>query len=360
MVLKQLFENHERDIETRIYKGREYFHPKVYLMENSEGLLKCFIDSANTTQGGLNGNIELSIAVEDQDKCRTILQWFEEHYKHGGNLSEAFLEKYLKISKNMKRRDSSNHADTVNLRSLLNSNHAESSAIISDQQFFNTLHYQAYAYENELDYSASANERRRVVWQRFKELHGRMYPLFTSYGLAELHKHSNPPNLISHAQYKPGFNNAHLRAMWLHYGYLKTEYADSFLSHPRIQVIIHHNDIGIWLVVGTERGSIKERLGFKTKLHQDEHFREYVAQSITELGDAYEIHMSGQSRSIAGFASVDALMSFLMNDEPGSYFIIRRTYSPQDPDLSEANIAQNILLEFIRLYTLYKTFKSFR
>ncbi len=92
--LQKLFELQRRgEFEVRIFTGKEFFHPKLYLFKKGS-TLKGFIGSANCTNGGLNSNIELSVSVEDQNDCLQIQEWFKKHNDLCKPLTKKFLAKY--------------------------------------------------------------------------------------------------------------------------------------------------------------------------------------------------------------------------------------------------------------------------
>ena len=103
-----------------------------------------------------------------------------------------------------------------------------------------------------------------------------IYPQFGNYGLADLHCHHNSREIVSRHFFNP-FSGNYINAMWLHYGksYEQLQAYDeidekSFINNIRMQVIIHEDSLGIWLVLGKDWGSKKDR----------EHFREQMRNSI--------------------------------------------------------------------------------
>lgn len=80
-------------VTANLYADREYFHPKLYLFRKAN-LYKAFIGSANCTNGGLNGNIELTVSVDDQETCKELKSWFEKLSAKAKPLTKKFLQKY--------------------------------------------------------------------------------------------------------------------------------------------------------------------------------------------------------------------------------------------------------------------------
>ncbi len=89
-----LFELQFESTQTvNVYTGREYFHPKVYLIRRGKKY-NAFIGSANCTNGGLNNNIELTVAIDNQENCKTLKLWFEQLSTHGLQLTKGYIQNY--------------------------------------------------------------------------------------------------------------------------------------------------------------------------------------------------------------------------------------------------------------------------
>lgn len=82
----------------RIYL-KHFYHPKVYLFRYDNGHLKAFIGSANFTSGGLEKNVEMSIAIDDQSVCNDLLNWFNSIYDDANLITDSFLKKYRPYEK---------------------------------------------------------------------------------------------------------------------------------------------------------------------------------------------------------------------------------------------------------------------
>jgi HKD family nuclease len=89
---KALMDLYKSNSVVRLYT-KEYYHPKLYLFKTGN-LYKAFVGSGNCTNGGLNTNIELTIAIENQEICKQLKSWFEELFKNGIQLREDFLQSY--------------------------------------------------------------------------------------------------------------------------------------------------------------------------------------------------------------------------------------------------------------------------
>lgn len=346
---------------TRIFVEDQTFHPKVYLIERICGNWIAFIGSANTTNGGLIGNVEMSIATEDQATCINLLNWFTDLSTNACELTPEFVREWRRTTSRIRQRQSANSADVIDVRSLLKSKSEITThqIKISEGQFFKTNHYEAFSEPFWTDKSLKANAERKKVWLRLAELDSRIYPLFDGYQFKELSSHYWKQSRISHYQHRKGFNNTYLRSIWLHYGYPDRAIQKDFVKHPRMQVILHQNNLGIWLVLGTPNSSIRERERFKKNLVEHPTFADLVYQVIANIGGIYSIRMNGKPPiHLSKFDSADKLAKALLSEELHQYLIFGREYHPDSPDLSDANIAETILMEFQRLHPLYLLYKN--
>lgn len=348
---------------TRIFLEQQTFHPKTYLIQRIDGSWIAFIGSANTTNGGLIGNVEMSIATEDQHTCKNLLDWFTDLSKNAGELTPEFIKEWKRTTSRIRQRQSANSADVLDARTLLKrtNQHTDHPIIYPEDQFFDANHFQAFSEPFWLDESSKADQERRRVWFRLAELDSKIYPKFSDYGLKELNTHYWKQSRISHYQHRKGFNNTYLKSIWLHYGYPDRNIQKDFVEHPRMQVILHHNNIGIWLVVGTPNSSLLERQRFKKNLTENYAFAELVYQVSTNIGGIYFVAMNGKPpMRLSMFDNAEKLAKALASEETHEYLIFGREYLPSNPDLSEANITDTVLLEFQRLHPLYLLYRNGR
>lgn len=360
-VLQEMF---DRQLNSRIFRSNQTYHPKVYLIRCNDGTLHAFVGSSNTTNGGLYTNVEMSIKASDET-AEDLMIWYRNLYNTAFIINQQFIDRYRLAHGRIRSRAASTYSDVSNLKKLLGETHANSTSnapsntIMAQQQFFSIAHHQAYEEPYWYDYSDAANQNRKEVWKRFKELHEMIYARFNEFGIAGMHCHYHPPSIVSHYTYRQGFTNPKMQGMWLHYGYSASELNGSqFLNHPRMQVILHHNDIGIWLVLGKDGGSSSERELLKSRLDQSEAFRNLFFNNVLNLGSSYWIETGGEYKSVTAFRNATELNEFIQHDDGGDYFIIGRDYSLQDPTLSTDNMAETVLVEFQRLYPVYNSCKA--
>ncbi|KAB1066131.1 restriction endonuclease PLD domain-containing protein [Salibacter halophilus] len=342
----------------RVVLGSTIFHPKVYILKIDQKLV-AFIGSANTTDGGLEKNVEVSARVDDQNQCNLLVDWFQEVYSTSKPITTQFVEDYKKFFDRSKQRAYREKAD---LNDFLSKEPLTTNTQVDDNQFFKQEHFDAYQSIYWNDYGDKANEQRKKVKEKFKQLHYSIVDRFNEFHLHDLHPHYHPQNIVSSHIYRKNFTNKDLASMWLHYGFSKDELqGGSFLNHPRIQIILRPNKIGIWLVVGKDKkGGIAERVRFK-KLMQEKEFRELFYMKLNELNDDYWIQpsdLSGGKYLIGNINSSSQLYKITRDDDYKKYFVIGRDYDPNNLSFSEENITDKVLTEFSNLYPLYLVFKG--
>lgn len=194
--------------------------------------------------------------------------------------------------------------------------------------------------------------------QKFNEIHKIIYPQFNSYGLSDLHCHHNSKEIVSRHFFNP-FSGNYINAMWLHYGksYIQLQAYNemnekSFINNIRLQVIIHENSLGIWLVLGKNWGSKKDREYFREQMKNSVILKIFF-EAYKKLGGDYWMNIA-ETPSIENIKTPEELHIFTQKESIDNYFIIGRDIGWLDNSLSKTNIANTILQEFRKLYPLYE------
>lgn len=60
-----------------LHGNSRFFHPKLYLLENSENPIAFFLGSSNLTSAGLSDNIELNLFETEPKRCKEFKKWFD-------------------------------------------------------------------------------------------------------------------------------------------------------------------------------------------------------------------------------------------------------------------------------------------
>jgi len=339
------------DINARIYQTNHTFHPKVYIIEKHNSELVAFVGSSNTTMGGLENNVEMNFIVIDQEECRGLIQWFKNLFVDGYLITDEFISNYKLQYKN-----SSNNIDRISKSISL----IKKDIALDQRQFFNRNQHEIFNERYHYVNTENINQIRRSVRDKFRELHFIIYPKFHEYGLFDLYCHHSSREIVSR-HYFNSFSGNYINAMWLHYGKSYEElqkYEDketSFINNIRIQVIIHEDSLGIWLVLGKNWGSMKDRGHFRKQM-QDEQTQLEFYNCFKKLENKYWINVPS-FKSAEKITSPQQLTNTINEETLSEYFIIGRDINFLDEKLSHQNVASTVLEEFQKLYPMYEIMK---
>ena len=339
-------------ISSRILETAYTYHPKVYIVERNNGILTAFIGSSNTTTWGLEKNVEMNYQVHDQDECKELINWFNSLYSNGYLITEEFIKAYkTEYAKSIIRVKKTEIAKTF-LKIDIERD--------KDQFFTNNQHI---VFANKYHYIQNDEllEIRTSVKDRLIELHEAIYPKFASYGITDLYCHHQARERTSR-HYFNRFSGYYVNAIWLHYGKSKShlaKYSDekdrSFINHARIQVIIHEDSIGIWLVLGKDWGSMIDRDFFRTRMNATSIQNKFF-HSLKKLDNTYWIDFNGYSERVfvTDIKSAQQLYKITLRERIENYFIIGCDIDKFNSRLSAKNISKTILVEIGKSYQLYK------
>lgn len=336
-------------INARVYQTNYTFHPKVYLLQKKDNSFTAFIGSSNTTSWGLEKNVEMNFQVNDQVECIKLLEWFNEYYSKGYIITEDFFNdyksKYTRISTKCKEINSDIQQ--------INSDIAQDAG-----QFFTRNEHKIFEEKYHRINSSDLQRIRKNVSNKFKEIHKIIYPQFSSYGLWDLHCHHNSREIVSRHFFNP-FSGNYINAIWLHYGKSHEQLQaynekdeKSFINNIRLQIIIHENSLGIWLVLGKDWGSKKDRDNFRA-LMKNVAIRKLFFDSYKKLGNEYSINIEGIP-SMDNLKIPEELHIYTQKESIDDYFIIGCEIDWLDDRISKTNITNTILEEFRKLYPLYE------
>ncbi|GJN57566.1 NgoFVII family restriction endonuclease [Elizabethkingia anophelis] len=337
-------------INSRVYQTNYTFHPKVYLLQKRDNSFTAFIGSSNTTIWGLEKNVEMNFLVNDQAECIKLLEWFNEHYSKGYIITEDFVDdyksKYTRI--NIKKKGIISEIQQIN-----------SEVAQDSEQFFTRNEHKIFEERYHRINSSDLQRIRKRVSDKFKEIHKIIYPQFNSYGLSDLHCHHNLREIVSRHFFN-SFSGNYINAMWLHYGksyeQLQIYNEKSFINNIRLQVIIHKDSLGIWLVLGKNRGSVRDREYFREQM-KNAFIRKRFFEAYKKLGNDYWMNIKGIP-SVEDIKTPEELHIYTQKESIDDYFIIGNDIGWLDDRLSKTNIANTILQEFRKLYPLYEIMKN--
>jgi hypothetical protein len=345
------------NINARIYQTNYTFHPKVYLIQKTDNSFTAFIGSSNTTNWGLEKNVEMNFQVNNQDECMKLLNWFNKLYIDGYIISEDFVSDYKSKFIKASYRNKETQLDITKITNEISKDKG---------QFFSRNHHQIFEKKYHRVNNADLKRIRKEVREKFIVLHKIIYPQFKAYGLTDLNCHHNSREIVSRHFFNQ-FSGNYINAIWLHYGKSLKELSiysngdlsinkpDSFINNIRLQVIIHEDSLGIWLVLGRNNGSYNDRTYFREQM-KDENIRKIFFEVLKKLGNEYWMNIENMP-SLKDIDTPEQLHSFTQKESIEDYFIIGCDIDWLDDRLSNINISNTILNEFKKLYPLYEIMK---
>ena len=349
-VFQSILDNLE--INARVFENAFTFHPKVYIIQKNDDSLTAFIGSSNTTTWGLEKNVEMNFQINDQVECNKLKNWFNRLFGEGYLVSQEFLDdyksKFVKASYNVKKVKSA-------------AAHIKKELSKDKGQFFSRNQHEIFKEQYHRVDTAQLLNLRRDVKNRFIQLHESIYFDFSKYGITDLHCHHQKRERVSR-HYFNQFSGNYVNAIWLHYGKSKPHlhtysHGDdkSFINHARVQVIIHDESIGIWIVLGKDWGSKIDRDFFRAEM-QKTYIQNNFFNALKTLDDTYWIEFEGYSKRVwvKDINSPIELHSVTAKENIESYFIIGCNIDWLDSRISSKNISTTVLNEFSKLYPLYR------
>lgn len=338
------------------YKQGRTFHPKVYLLRTGENYV-AYVGSGNCTNGGFDRNVEVALRTEDPSTCAALLKTIETWHKLGKAVDEDFLAAYEQLMDARKKRVTEDREETKSLFPNEDGPALDLSSIDFKDQFFKRKHFEAFTHPKPLRQTPEANAERYAVRDKLFELNERLKPLIRSKGW-DLHEHYTEEHIVSHAAHGQ-YVSQRLDGIWLHYGRSKAvlkQYGEGStpLDFMRIQVIVHETNVGLWVRISKDNGSPFDRQHIREKLSTDTQYAERLFKLISALPAHYYISLNNTHRYVTEFNTADELRDHLLKADHKYYFIIGMEMRPDDPRLSEANIANTVMQEFGAMYPIYE------
>lgn len=364
-VFERLFELGNENIEAKVFLKESFFHPKLYLTNGKNKVV--FVGSGNCTIGGLENHIELFHKISEDEMFSEYKSWFDTYFKLGTEIREEWLTQYATF---FLEREVQEATERVKIKEFKRQLPANKTAINLNQidftnQFFKLYHHTAFE-DNKVRKSFPQYDKERLeVKKRLEDLHELVYPLIINKGW-DIHPHHMNNHIVSSHQHGE-FTSNDLGALWLHYGRsendllrFKQVYGDNQTSmyQMRLQVLVHLNDVSIWLRVGKNNGSVVDRENFKNRL-KEKNYQNKFYTLINKLSDDYFISINNERRSVTTFNDSAELSDFVKKDNISKhYFIIGKEYLPNSEYLSKINIADTVIKEYELLYPIYELIKT--
>jgi hypothetical protein len=148
-----------------------------------------------------------------------------------------------------------------------------------------------------------------------------------------------------------------LRSMWLAYGRseadLKKMNTSTLADVIHMQIIIRQKEVCVCLV-GSPRSGKVDRESFRHQMNDAEYRKQFLTL-LTALGPGYWIEIAGDKKAIDSFLNEEVLWEYTKTDNWMYYsFLIGKSYSPADVEISRENIATRMMKEIDKLIVVYR------
>jgi HKD family nuclease len=355
-VLRQLMKKCGEHFTARLFqKGDKFYHPKVYIVRNHQGLT-AYVGSGNCTTGGFEKNVEVSLKTDDKVTCEELLKWFNTQMKQGKAITEDFIRCYEPF---FERRKARVKQDQKEMAQLLSPETVDLEAIDFSGQFFERAHYEAFSGTKPYSYEPEIDKEREAVRAKLFQLHHLLYERIKARKW-DLHEHYEFEHTVSSAVHT-NYTSEDLDGIWLHYGRDKAQIKaygkdETPINFMRMQVIIHQDSVGIWNRIGRDKnGSKIDRDHLQDRLVNEPQFRQKFFEYIRGLPEGYFIIINNQPpKFVHEFSNAETLKNYLVPDDRRYYFFIGKNFGPGDKQLSKENIANTIMDHFAALYPGYQ------
>jgi HKD family nuclease len=357
-ILRRILNDFSKSIELRIY-NENFFHPKVYLFELKDGKKIGFVGSGNFSHGGFSGHEELFVQIDSSDEFDTLKEWFDSYFSRSEPISEPFIQKYDLFYSSFKKREEDDKNDLRDFRSVVKGEFNWNVVDFTDQYFLRDDYFAFEPAKARLD-NPEIKEERLGVKRKLLDLHEELRSKIPRSW--NIHEHYETEHVISSLD-PNNHDDLRLRSMWLAYGRYKDElkrYGEEStpLYFMRLQVIISHEFVGMWLMPGKPGGSKVDREFFKEQMRTPS-FRNNYFQQLNALGSNYFINIGGETKPVTIFSDADELWNYTKTDDwRVSYFTIGRNFKPGASDLKINNFASTVVTEFAKLHQIYRLMKD--
>jgi hypothetical protein len=354
-VLRRIWRNYQDRITLNVFT-RNFFHANVYIFDLPYRKAVAFIGSGNFTLDGIKDSEELFYKVIDPKEIEALKSWFVGYYEFAEPLSESIIQEYELIYPSMKQREIISRKEKKQFIELTTAGFNWDS-IKFKNQFFKKEDYLTFGNNKAILNTVEVQAERLVVQTKLLQLHEgiathvhKLKLKGDSNGLtSSLDPDQHPDHRVSSMGITYGRSEAELNH------YAPQAKLTNFIN---LQVIIRQKEVGIWLVVGKQRGGKEDREFFKQQMIAEE-YRNTFFKLLVALGIGYWIEIAGDKINVETFQTAESLWEFTKSDEWMYYdFIIGRTYAPGEVDLSSDTITLTLTRCFDKLVLLYLHMKD--
>ncbi|MBT1703376.1 hypothetical protein [Chryseosolibacter indicus] len=355
-VLRKIWKHYQERITVKIFT-KNVFHANVYVFDLPYRKSIGFLGSGALTMGGLKDYEEMFYKITDPKEIEALLSWYTSYYEFSEPLSENLIEEYELIYPALKQREIISREEKEQVIALT-ARGFRFDSINFRTQYFKKEDYQTFATNKITLNSPSVEAERNTVKEKLLQLHEQIKDHLEGLGF---YSSNNADNLISSVD-PFYYTDRSVRSMKLIYGRKDSELTGTYNrsrteDFMNLQVVIRQKDVGVWLVIGKEKGSEEERELFRRKM-EEEGYRGSLLKTIQGLGSGYWIEIFGERKPLDSFSTEDALWTFTKYDDWKYYsFIIGKNYTAGSPELSIDNIKTTIEKEAGKLALVYEHLK---
>ncbi len=354
-VLRRIWRNYQGRITLNIYT-RNSFHANVYIFDLPFRKAVAFVGSGTFTLEGIKDSEELFYKITDPKEIENLKSWFIGFYEFGEPLSESLIQEYEYLYPTLKQRDILSRQEKKQFISLTTAGFSWDH-IKFKHQYFKKEDYLTLSSGKARFTTPEIHAERVSLQNKLLQLHelikGHVHKL-------KLHE-ANTAEIVSSLDpvHHPG---RQLRSMWLSYGRsesdLKKLNAPTLAEVMHLQIILKQKEVCIYLVPGTPRTGKADREHFRNQM-VDAEYRKQLFTLLTALGSGYWIEIAGDKKAIDSFQNEEVLWEYTKSDNWLYYsFLIGKSYSPADVEISSENIAPTMMKELEKLVVVYRKMES--
>jgi hypothetical protein len=354
-VLRRIWRNYQGRITLNIYT-RNFFHANVYIFDLPFRKAVAFIGSGHFTLDGIKDGEELFYKITDAKEIENLKSWFIGYYEFAEPLSEELIQEYEYLYPTLKQRDILSRQEKKQFIALTTAGFSWDQ-IKFKLQYFKKEDYLALSSSKARLTTPDIQSERETVKNKLLQLHALIKDHAHRLKLNEDHDSNQIVSSLHPADHPDG----KLRAMWIAYGPsdagLKKYPPATFTEVMQLHIILQQKEVGIWLVPGKPNAGKADRESFTNRM-SDAEYRKQFFTLLTGLSAGYWIEVAGDKKAIDTFQNEDALWEFTKADDWMYYaFVIGKSYSPGDAEISSEQIATTITKEFDKLVLVYRHMK---
>jgi hypothetical protein len=354
-VLKRIWKHYQERITFHIYT-KNFFHANLYIIDLPYRKAVAFVGSGHWTLEGLKDHEEIFYKITDPKEIENLRSWFTGYYEFAEPLSENLIREYEYLYPSLKQREIASRQEKEQFVALASRSFSWDNFKFK-HQYFKKEDYLTFDSSKAAFNTPEIHAERQQVQNKLLELHEKLKPRVTGWGLSD----SNPFISSLDPAEHPGNK---VRSLWIAYGrdestlkkYSPTAKATDFMT---LQVIIKPSEINVLLMPGQPNSGKEDREYFQAQMN-DAGYRSLFFRSLTGLaGAGFWIEIAGEKRKVETLQNEEALWEFTKTDDWRYYtFVLWKSYSPGDPEISNEKITDTIAKEFEKLVVLYRLMKD--